>query len=334
MMMLQSIQSSSGEALELRPFGATARVPLVVSPSRSGLALDAALAAIRDVVERHLTTSGGLLLRGFSVGGVDGFRSFAAALAHPLLEYEFGSTPRSRVTEGVYSSTEYPAHQFIPLHNEQAYSRNWPMKIWFYCAIEPEHGGETPIADSREVYARMPAALRTRLIERRLMYVRNYGGGLDVPWSEVFNTSDRSRVEAYCREHGIECEWKSDGELRTRQICQTVAQHPRTKDWVWFNQAHLFHVSALPAEVREALLEVVEPEDLPRNVYYADGSPIEDSVLEDVRGVLETCKVTFSWQQDDILMLDNMLTAHARNPFQGKRKIVVAMAEGHSADDV
>lgn len=333
-MTVPSIQSGSDEHLQVRPLDAGARVPLVVSPQRAGLELDAALPAIREVIQGHLLTSGGLLFRGFSVRGVDGFRSFAAALAHPLLEYEFGSTPRSRVTEGVYSSTEYPAHQFIPLHNEQAYSRNWPMKIWFYCAIPPEHGGETPIADSREVYRRMPAGLRTRLIERRLMYVRNYGGGLDVPWSEVFSTSDRWRVEAYCRQHGIECEWKSDGELRTRQVCQTVARHPRTEDWVWFNQAHLFHVSALPVEVREALLEVVEPEDLPRNVYYADGSPIEDAVLEDVRGVLEACKITFPWQQDDILMLDNMLTAHARNPFEGKRKIVVAMAEGHSAAEV
>lgn len=48
--------------------------------------------------------------------------------------------------------------------------------------------------------------------------------------------------------------------------------------------------------------------------------------------MLEECKVVFPWQTGDVLMLDNMLTAHAREPFQGPRKVVVAMAEGHGAD--
>ena len=139
-------------------------------------------------------------------------------------------------------------------------------------------------------------------------------------------------VEAYCRAHKIGWEWKEDGELRTRQVCQAVAQHPVTRDWVWFNQAHLFHVSNLPPEVRESLLEIVDEEDLPRNVYYGDGSPIEPSVLDEVRGVLEEAKVSFPWYSGDVLMLDNMLAAHARSPFSGPRKVVVAMAQGHGAD--
>jgi alpha-ketoglutarate-dependent taurine dioxygenase len=277
----------------------------------------------------RLEKCGGLLLRGFHVGGAERFREFAAGFGHPLLNYEFGSTPRSNVTSGVYTSTEYPAHQHIPLHNEQAYTREWPMRIWFYCVQAALVGGETPVADSREVYRRVPQAIRERFTERGLMYVRNFGNGLDVAWEQVFNTDNQQEVEAYCRQHSIECEWKDDGELRTRQLCQAVARHPRTAEWVWFNQAHLFHISNLPQEVRENLLEVVDEEDLPRNVYYGDGSPIEDSLLDEVRGVLEETKVVFPWYSGDVLMLDNMLAAHARSPFSGPRKVVVAMAEGH-----
>jgi alpha-ketoglutarate-dependent taurine dioxygenase len=169
------------------------------------------------------------------------------------------------------------------------------------------------------------------LIERGLMYVRNFGGGLDVPWPEVFNTSDRREVETYCREQGIHCEWKVDGELRTRQVCQVVAQHPASAEWCWFNQAHLFHVSGLEPEVREALLEIVAAQDLPRNVYHADGSPIADSLLDEVRAALEQTKIVFPWQTGDVLLLDNMLSAHGRSPFRGPRKIVVAMAEPSGA---
>ena len=37
--------------------------------------------------------------------------------------------------------------------------------------------------------------------------------------------------------------------------------------------------------------------------------------------------VQFQWREGDVLMVDNMLVAHARNPYQGARKIVVAMGE-------
>jgi len=236
------------------------------------------------------------------------------------------------VTSGIYTSTEYPPHQHIPLHNEQAYTRDWPMKIWFFCQQASPVGGATPIGDSRAIYRRVGERIRQRFASKGLMYTRNYGNGLDVSWEQVFNTQDRSVVHAYCEAHGIGLEWKDDGGLRTRQVCQAVATHPRTGDAVWFNQAHLFHVSNLPEEVRETLLDLVEEEDLPRNVYYGDGSALEETLLEDIRGVMQQEQVEFAWQDDDVLMLDNMLTAHGRAPFQGPRKVVVAMAEPHGAD--
>lgn len=296
------------------------------------LPLGEALPEMRLSVDKHLRTCGGVVFRGFSLDGADAFRAFAASFGHPLLTYEFGSTPRSQVTSGVYTSTEYPPHQHIPLHNEQAYTRDWPMKIWFYCMQAAPEGGETPIADSRAIHEAMPAAIREAFAQKGVMYVRNYGNGLDVPWQQVFGTDDRAQVEAYCARHGITCAWKEDGELRTRQVCQGTARHPVTGEWVWFNQAHLFHVSNLEPEVRESLLDIVEDEeDLPRNVLYGDGSPIDDATLATVRDVLERHKVSFPWASGDVVMLDNMLTAHARAPFKGPRKVIVAMAEAHGS---
>ncbi|KAF1072470.1 MAG: hypothetical protein GAK45_00174 [Pseudomonas citronellolis] len=306
-------------------------LPLLVQASGEGIDLLDALGELQPLVSERLPHCAGILFRGFQVGAPERFREFAAGFGHPLLNYEFGSTPRSNVTSGVYTSTEYPQHQHIPLHNEQAYTREWPLKIWFYCVQAALEGGETPIADSREIYRQVDAGIRQRFSERGLMYTRNFGNGLDVAWEQVFNTPDRVSVEAYCRAHAIECQWKEDGELRTRQVCQAVARHPHTGDWVWFNQAHLFHVSNLPPEVRESLLEIVDEDDLPRNVYYGDGSPIEPSVLDEIRGVLDAARISFPWYSGDVLMLDNMLAAHARAPFKGPRKVVVAMAEGHGA---
>ncbi|WP_020193534.1 TauD/TfdA family dioxygenase, partial [Pseudomonas putida] len=116
-------------------------LPLLIEAPEPGLGLLDVFDELKAIVDGHLDQCGGVLLRGFDVGGVTAFREFAQAFGHPLLNYEFGSTPRSNVTQGVYTSTEYPAHQSIPLHNEQAYSLDWPMRIWFYSVIAAQTGG-------------------------------------------------------------------------------------------------------------------------------------------------------------------------------------------------
>ena len=312
--------------LSTEPLAQGVRLPLLMK-AREERQLSEFSEAVRRGADEYLSIHGGVLFRGLPVASPSEFEAFVRFFSLSMISYEFGSTPRSQVHHQVYTSTEYPPHQHIPLHNEQAYTTEWPMKIWFYCGQPSEEGGYTPIADSREVFARIPAHIRERFIRKQVMYVRNYGNGLDVPWQKVFNTADRATVEQFCRKNEILFEWKPDGELRTRQIAQAVATHPRTQEQVWFNQAHLFHISNLEPAVREALLCAVSEDDLPRHAYYGDGTSIETDVLDEIRDVYRCLAVQFSWQKGDVLMLDNMLAAHGRTPFKGRRQILVAMAE-------
>ncbi|GFM64217.1 hypothetical protein PSCICJ_03350 [Pseudomonas cichorii] len=319
---VQSVEVSQGSELTL---------PFIFQAPAAGDTWQAHREQIQQVVEAELPRAGGVLFRGFAFEGEADFEAFACSFGHELLTYDYASTPRTKLNNRVYTSTEYPAHQVIPLHNEQSYSLNWPMKIWFHCVQASQVGGETPIADSREVYRQLDPVIRQRFADKRLMYVRNYGNGLDLPWQQAFNTEDRAQVEQFCKASNIEFEWDEEGELSTRQVCQAVARHPVSGEWVWFNQAHLFHISNLAPAVRETLISIVGEEGVPRNVFYGDGSPIELEALEHVRAVLQRCQVSFPWQAGDVLMLDNMLVAHGRSTFQGARKVVVAMAEPASA---
>lgn len=303
-------------------------LPLVIEP-RTEADWRTCFADIKEVIDAQLEKVGGVLLRGFKISDEKDFQAFAKAFGEELLSYDYASTPRSNVEGKVYTSTEYPAHQVIPLHNEQAYTLSWPMRIWFCSLKVAEEGGETPIADSRQIYNLIDPDIRARFEQKKLMYVRNYGNGLDLPWEKAFSTESKAQVESFCKDNQIEFEWLSDDELRTRQICQATMSHPRTGEKVWFNQAHLFHVSNLQPHVRETLISIVGEENLPRNVYYGDGTAIDEKDLDHVRQVMDDCEVKFLWEEGDVMMLDNMLTAHARGTFKGDRKVVVAMAESN-----
>ncbi|MED1724563.1 TauD/TfdA family dioxygenase [Brevibacillus parabrevis] len=302
-------------------------LPLVVRPAVDNLDLHGWVKENSTLLEDALLKCGGILFRDFQVPTIASFENLAKCFGSELVEYGERSTPRTEVQGRVYTSTEYPADQSIPQHNENSYAHQWAMKIWFYCDQPAIQGGETPIADSREVLSRIDPAIVKRFMEKKVMYVRNYGGGLDLPWEDVFGTNEKAAVEQYCKNMGMEYTWLDGDRLRTRSLRPAVAKHPKTGEYVWFNQAHLFHVTNLPEEIRDYIMMTVPEESYPRNTYFGDGQPIDAAILEEIRNVLESASIYFPWQKTDVMMLDNMLVSHGRAPFAGPRKVVVAMAD-------
>ncbi|MFF7885200.1 TauD/TfdA family dioxygenase [Streptomyces sp. NPDC007896] len=277
------------------------------------------------LVAERLATAGACLLRGFDVPDETVFSRFVRVFGEELNEYTYRSTPRTKVGD-VYTSTEYPASEIIPQHNEMAYTSTWPERLWFYSAVAAVSGGETPLADSHAVYESIPADVRERFELHGVRYVRNYRAGLGISWQETFPGMDRAAVERFCAERDIAVEWLDGGDsLRTTETCQAVTVHPVTGRTLWMNQAHLFHVSNLNEATRLALMELMKEEDLPRNAYYGDGSPISDADLAAVRKAYEAETLAFPWQAGDLLVIDNLTLSHGRNRFEGPRKVLVAM---------
>ncbi|NES07705.1 MAG: TauD/TfdA family dioxygenase, partial [Okeania sp. SIO2F4] len=217
------VKLSSQELVKIYNLESGENLPIVIEPSGEKLNLISWANNNRELIEKHLLKQGGILFRNFQLNSIPEFEKFLQSTFGKLLEYSYRSTPRTQVNNQIYTSTEYPPEASIPLHNEMAYSNSWPMKICFYCVQAATEGGMTPIANSRKVFERINPKIREVFQNKKVMYIRNYGNGLDLPWQNVFQTNDKSEVEKYCEQAEIKLEWIGKNSLRTYQICQAVA---------------------------------------------------------------------------------------------------------------
>lgn len=309
------------------PNAPEASAPVVLTPGAGGSQLNEALGCGRDAVRELLREAGAVLFRGFDVSSTDDFGAAVAAVSDNRLDYVYGSTPRTALSNRIFTASEYPPNREIPLHNENSFQRSWPLRVAFCCLECPQAGGETPIADMRAVTASVPAELLEKLARLGVKYVRNYYPYVDVPWQSVFKTQDRGAVAAYCDANDIAFEWGNSETLRTSQTCQGLARHPETDETVVFNQGHLFHVSSLGAEVREAMMSAFGEAGLPRNAYFGDGSAFSEAEILSLARAYATNARSFPWQKGDVMLLDNMRMAHGRRPFTGSRQVYAALLD-------
>lgn len=330
----QAVTLSEQSLVRERLLDAAGGLPWMVEPAVESVDLIHWARQHRDHLEQKVLQYGAVLFRNFGITSLESFNELIGALSPGALEYMFRASPRTRVGGNIYTSTDYPADQMIFPHNEHSYSPRFPLRLFFYCDQPAETGGETPIGSTRRVMELIRPEIRERFRERRILYVRNYGDGFGLPWQSVFQTDDRTEVEAYCASVGIEVEWKVNNRLRTRQVGPAIVRHPRTGEEVWFNHGTFFHLSTLPPAIRDSLATNFAAGDLPNNTFYGDGDPIEPEVLDELRAVYLQSLVRFNWQRGDILFIDNMLAVHGREPFTGQRRILTGMAEALLSADI
>ena len=282
--------------------------------------------AERQALKETLSTEGIVLIRGFDLHSVTEFEKAVKRFSQSeLFDYSGGVSPRAAISGRVYNSTEYPPSLTLNLHNELSYSTIFPRYVYFLCIVPPEHRGETTYGDSRRILGRLPVKIVEEFRRRGVCYERNLQPDPASPysWQAAFETDDKASVEAICQRLEIDLEWRSNGVARLIQKGPATIVHPETREEVWFNQAEGFHTSSLDAESHQFFLD--NDLDFRLKSRFADGGDIPEAYLEQIRNAVNAETKAHRWEAGDILILDNILTAHGRRPFSGRRQIAVAM---------
>ncbi len=284
------------------------------------------LVAQREALEAHLREAGAVLFRGFRVTTIGAFQALARPLCGEPFTDNAEHTPVSQ-DGSVQTPVAYAKDRLLLWHNENSFNDEWPLRLAFCCLRPADSGGETPLVDSCLVLRELRADVRQRFVDKGLAYVRHFGSGLGLDWRTVFRTDDREALARYCSDHGMIAEWAAGDRLRTVAVRPAVVAHPLTGDLSWFNQAQHWHPACLDPDVRRGLEDSVGLSCFPRDCTFGDGTPIPDEDMHHVLDVYRRHQQTFPWRQGDVLVLDNVLWAHGRNPYQGRRTMLVAMGD-------
>jgi non-ribosomal peptide synthetase component F/aryl carrier-like protein len=314
------------EVVELHPYAPPTTLPLLVEPRLAGVDLLAWAREHRDHLRGALHRAGALLFRGAGTPSPERLQELASIFTGDLFD-ENGEHPRESISGHVFTPVHFSPKHLLLWHNENSFNQRWPRLIWFCCVRPADRGGESILVDARQVFTRLPPSIRDPFVDRGVTYVRKYGEGVGRDWQEVFQTTSKAEVEQRCRRDGLELRWLDERRLVTSCRRPAVVAHSATGETCWFNQAQHWHPSCLTAEVRSSLAGAFEAGNYPRDCLYGDGTPIADSTMEAICDVYRELEVSVALHAGEILMVDNVLAAHARAPYEGERRLLVAMGE-------
>ncbi|HEX6969583.1 MAG TPA: TauD/TfdA family dioxygenase [Micromonosporaceae bacterium] len=301
------------------------RLPIVSAPE---LAHDPSwLPAHRDRLRSVAYERGAVLIRGLAVADAGQAAEASRHLLDELLIEREPFAPRRSLPGGVYTSTEWPADQPMCMHHELSYGREMPGMLVFSCLVAPTRGGSIALADAAAVLRDLPAHLVEQFVRVGWELRRNHNDVIGVPWPEAFGSSDPADVERYCRDNDIEWQWTADGGLQTRRRRPAVLDHPVTGVRVWCNQIAFLNEWTMDPAVRDYLTMAFGVDGLPYLTRFGDEKPIDRATVELINEVYARHTVREPWRAGDVLLVDNIRTAHSREPYEGEREIVVAMGD-------
>lgn len=189
------------------------------------------------------------------------------------------------------------------------------------------------IGDTREVLGHLPADLLARFRACGWLLERNFRPHFGLSWSSALAVSNPDEAEKICTSRVIGVTWESDGALHITQRRSAIVRHPMTGAECWFNDVGFFSQWSVDAEERQVLLSAFGDRGIPFNARFGDGEPISEEAWRSVLDGYDAVVRRVPWRAGDLLLVDNVLCAHGREPYTGDWELAVAPAETVSLAD-
>jgi len=318
------------EAVENQQQYADSVFPFVYLCKDPSLSLDKAsdwVAKHRDELLQHAHQHGAVLLRDFPVSDAEGFDAIIRALDVPNFPYEKSLSNAVRVnrTERVFSANEAPPEVQIFFHHEMAQTPLFPRWILFSCEVAPQQGGATPLCRSDVLLERLQEE-QPEFVQRCQQLGLRYTNvmpdqddaqsGMGRSWRSTLGVDSREEAEARLKTLGYEWEWQEDGCLKaTTPPLPAVAECDDGRK-VFFNQL----IAAFCGWKDDR-------NDPSQAIRHGDGSKLDTDAVMAAAKIADEITFNMQWQVGDVVLIDNTIVMHAREPFVGKRKVVASLAE-------
>lgn len=331
---------SSNQRVLTAPHEPGTIIPLALRPS-SETTLETAITTIKDLQATNTLTTllakhGALLFRGLPIHSADDFSRFAHAFGYAPHEIIGIVVERGLLAPNVAPANESPSTVTIYNHNESPQVPHAPGYIFFYAKRAPSGGGETPISSSLELFHRVQAeipnllhGLETKGILSTVRYrpEAQYTGGstLADAFGKEWAPGDseetkRAKVEAQIARYGrgehTTWKWEDDGTLQVQHHIPALRRQVGTNLPVLFTGLASSYVRSLAGETTSKITTAT----------YGDGSSIPVDELAKLKEITEEIRVLHKWVEGDVLVFDNVIAQHGREPWEGEQGDRVVLA--------
>ncbi|KAF2796750.1 Clavaminate synthase-like protein [Melanomma pulvis-pyrius CBS 109.77] len=323
-------------------------IPLALRPSTYGDGtpdLDTVISSIKSLqaqdglLTKKLAQHGTLLFRGLPINDAQDFSKFAHAFGYAPHEIIGIVVNRPLLAPNVAPANEAPKDVLIYSHNESPQVPHAPEYIFFYGHRAPSKGGESPISSSLELFHRakeeIPAFIEELAAKGILSKVTykvetQYAGGSTLKQAfgkEIQDGDDeatrRAKVEAQIQRYGrgthTSWEWTDGGQtLVLTHHLPAIRTQPNT------NLPTLF--TGLAAYYRNFVNTANAARRNVTQQLYGDGTPIPDAYLKRLAEITEEIRVLHRWERGDVLVYDNVVAQHGRQPWEGEQGDRVVLA--------
>lgn len=300
--------------------------------------------------KEHLLHHGAILFRGFNVNDPDTFLEIIKASSlGPHYNYDFCPVPRTKLREGVFTSSNFPATYTLALHNEKSYSSEFPSHVFFNCNTRAETGGYTSLADGNKIWFSLPDFLQKKLQSKGILYRKHYYADKGLKhkllqlmginsiyktWRSEFKTANKDEVERILDSLGQIFQWKGP-DLITEKFLPACYNHPITGKIVWFNQSNQLasHCNSINDYIYELTKNpltrfiLLHKKVHPHVAYYGDGESISKQESIYISQAFQKNTLFVDWQPGDVMIIDNYSCLHGKTAHTGNRLILAGMTK-------